>query len=776
MAQKRFGPTRGAGVTIIELEGEKSVEPGALGWCGYAGVLNRGPVGKLIVAQNKTLFHSMCGSRDPDTLLPDACEDYYDNAAGAGGLYLVRVTDGNEVQAFATLYARNPQNASSGDRKLTPMGVLRAHNGGNWGGRLNRYTADMTTPATDLTDISLLTDLTDMKVDEWKGGFLELAELPGIRFPITGNDADEIFVAADQTMKQQYDASGGGDPRYYITRENEGLEVSYLIEDGEENPTSEFALSVFIDGVLMKKYANLSTDPGSTRYWEDIINNDDANFWVEAEDTWTGAHTARVRPANVWGEIASVTELNLNAVINDYTINSVIGGDPTFALGATTDDMVAQKLTCTFTDPTTFDVVSDKFGTIATGEILGVAITPNNKWTPPFTLTAGGSPMQAADNVVINFFPFVPGSLAGGFVYPDKVGNADVKFRIESNDHDTIVAVPGSDLTLAGALTGGEEFLVEAPLAMEGGRDGNSELLDADFQQQAFDVGSSPFNQIFGRNAGLVKLAVPGNTATAVAKSGVAYAAARNYQFRYEIPSGITTDNGAYNHVNNTLGRSDYAVVAFPSFGYKAHPDATEPGMLKLVPLTGQIQGREAAYSRDYNGYHKAAAGLEAVLPHTLKTTITDSAGNDRAFDEELLNPTGIAVIKKLKGNYVIWGDRTLFLDPTWKWKHQREQMSYYENVLRENFDWIVFAINDPVTEKLALAALRSFFEPEWVKRALRGDTFEDAAILKIDGENNTDATRANGDMFADIKLRLADTVERFIIRIGKQGIFDAAA
>ena len=28
-------------------------------------------------------------------------------------------------------------------------------------------------------------------------------------------------------------------------------------------------------------------------------------------------------------------------------------------------------------------------------------------------------------------------------------------------------------------------------------------------------------------------------------------------------------------------------------------------------------------------------------------------------------------------------------------WKHQREQMSYYENVMRENFDWIVFDIND---------------------------------------------------------------------------------
>jgi hypothetical protein len=100
--------------------------------------------------------------------------------------------------------------------------------------------------------------------------------------------------------------------------------------------------------------------------------------------------------------------------------------------------------------------------------------------------------------------------------------------------------------------------------------------------------------------------------------------------------------------------------------------------------------------------------------------------------------------------------------------------MSHYEHVLQENFDWIVFAINDITTEKMALTSLKSYFQPEFTKRALRGKTFEEAAIFKIDAENNTDATRAAGDMYADVSLRLADTVERFIIRIGKQGVFES--
>ena len=99
--------------------------------------------------------------------------------------------------------------------------------------------------------------------------------------------------------------------------------------------------------------------------------------------------------------------------------------------------------------------------------------------------------------------------------------------------------------------------------------------------------------------------------------------------------------------------------------------------------------------------------------------------------------------------------------------------MSYYENDMREKFDWIIFAINDKETEKPAKSALRSYFEPEWKKRALRGDTFADAASIKLDAEINTNATRGAGNMFSEVALRLADTVERFIITMSKLGIFE---
>lgn len=758
MAQKRYGPTRGAGVAVIELEGEKGIEPGALGWCGYAGLLEKGPVGELIMAQNKKVFEKKCGGLIDDSMLPDCASDYYNLANGAGGLMLIRVTDGNELQSSMTLYARMGS-------LLTPMGTLQAHNAGRWGGKENRLTDDMASIG-DLTNITLDTG-TAMETDEWKDGYVELEDVPNTRYPIVSNDdAGVITVAADQTMLDDYNALSGSSLRYYLVVENDGKALSVMIEDGEENPDTEFAMSVYVDGDFVKKYGNLNTDPASGRYWVDVINNDGGNDEIVATNLWTGAHVPAVRPANHYGLIDTVTTTVLTAVIHDMTVNSPGGADPTFAFDSTDDDMVAQKITIAIGAASAMTVTSDKFGALGTGTV-DTAFVPNNKWTPEFTLSDGGTALADGDSVTINYKPFVPDALIGGYCFPDKANAKSTRFRIVDNDHDTVTVADGSDMTVDGAPA--DEFMIVAPLEMAGGRDGHADITDTDYTQQAWDVGGSPFNRIFGKNMGLMKFATPGVTSTAVQKAGVAYAEAKNHQYRYEIPSNVVTEDAAIAQINDTLGRSDFAVVAFPSYGTVPDP-ASSDGKTKVIPVTGMVHGREARIAADYNGYHKAQAGVDAKLPRLLDIPTTDAVLN-----EELLNPVGIAVIKKSKGNFIIWGDRTLNTDPTWKWKHQREQMSYYEHVLQESFDWIIFMINDPENEKLALSALKSFFLPEWLpKRAIRGNTFEEAAVIKLDEELNTDATRAAGDMIAEVKLRLADTIERFIIRIGKQGIFEA--
>lgn len=773
MAQRRYGPTRAAGVVVIEREGEKQITPGALGFAGYAGIMEKGDVGKLLLVTSRSAFDKKCGGIIPESQLPDCARDYYSLANGAGGLLLVRVTDGNERVASQTLYQRN-------GTVLTPMGRVDAKNGGRWGGK-EQFVIGTLTAIGDLGNTTLQLPVamaTTFQTNELKGGYIELPDVPNKRYPITGNTAvGLISVATDQTMSDDYAAAVGTSLRFYIVLENGTKQLTVLIRDGEEAADTEFSLQAFVDGVAGKKYGNLHTDPLNARYWVNVINNDDSNDEIFVTDLITGAHTAAQRPANHYGVIATVTPLILTATIHDFLIQSPGGGDPTFALGTTTDAMYDQTITITMTAATTGTAVSSRFGALGTVTLGTLFDPPNtaggaleNKWAPPFTVTAGGTALAAADVLVIHYKPFRASSLIGGLVYPDKVNAKLTSYRISANTHSTITISAGDMTSVA---TVADRFMVEAALPLANGRDGNADVGDIDYIQQAWNTDSSPFNQTEGKNLGLVKFATPGVTATAVQKAGIAYADAKNHQYRQEIPSNITTEAGALTQVNDTIGRSDYTRVQFPSYVYVPDPEpaAAREGRQKLISATGMIHGREARIAADFDGYHKAEAGVSATLPRILKLPT-----GDVILNEELLNPAGIGVIRKKSGNFVLWGDRTVHVDSNWKFAHQREQMSYYEHVLQESFDFIIFAINDKTTEKQGLSALKGFFLPEFVKRALRGDKFEDAAKIKVDAEINTDATRANGDMFAEVSLRLADTVERFIITIGKQGVFESVA
>jgi hypothetical protein len=765
MAQRRYGPTRGAGTAIIEQEGEKQIEASALGWCAWGGILEKGPTDEMIVCQNKTEFLQKCGSYIDDSYLPDCAFDYYKVANGAGGLLLQRITDGNEVQASKKLYARKADEVV----KRIEMGTIKAHNGGKWGGQYLRGFGTFT-GAGDLTATTIKNVGTSWAKNTLVGGHVQLTGIANSNYLIVSNDPSvdggTITVTAESTISTDF---SGTDYGFYVLLENSGKAVSFKIEDGENNPDTEFAISVFVDGNFFKKYPNLNTNPTSPNYWVNVINNDSSNYAIQAINSWTNDHTPDVRPANEWGKIKTVTSTVITKEISE--IKHTVGDlDSTLTLGTVTEIMLPQTITLSWTSATEATAVSDKFGALGT-VTLGSAFTPSpaNKWCPGFTIVAGGTAPENGDVSVIYFEPFIPSSLVGGYIYPDKANAKLEKYRITANTTSTITIGVG-DLTTSGAI--GDYFLVEYNEELEGGHDGHGTVSDTDYLNGHLSISSSLFNRTEDKGYGLVKIATPGVNSTAVQKAGAAYAEAKNHQYRYEFPSGTTTEVAAMTYINDTLGRNDFVAAAFPSYYSGIDPADTGAGKWKDIPLTGLIHGREARIAANYDGYHKAQAGVDAILPGVLAITT-----GEKVLNEELLNPQGIAVIKKKKGNYVLWGDRNPSVDPTWKWKHQREQMSYYEHVLQENFDWINFMINDPITQPLALVALQSFFKPEWrPKRAIRGNEFEDAARIKVDNEINTDATRAAGDMFSEISLRLADTVERFIIKIGKQGIFESVA
>lgn len=773
MTLRVFGAIQAAGIRIEEQEGQKQLTPGALGWAGYPALFEKGPVGEVGLVTSRAMFDRVYGGIIEDGVAPDACRDYFSAANGAGGLALVRVTDGNEEQASLTLYCRHAD-------ALTTLGTIKAKNGGRWGGKQKKETYDLDSEA-DITNTTLQLPAAvvsaGVKTDEWKGGYIELEDVANSRYEIIGNtSAGLLTVASDQTMRDDMSASPPTELRFYLVLENDSKAVSVLIDDGGEDKSNEFSIKVLVDGAVVKTFENLHVDPDNARYWVDVINNAGDNYEIEAEDLFTGAYVANVRPANHYGKVLSVA---LNVLTIDLTdvefTDAVVATAPTVVvtLGTTTDVHEHQVMTCTFTSATAFDVVSDRFGSLGSGT-TDTEFTGNNKYTPPFTITADAN-YASGDIIVINYKALpVNDALAGGYLYPNKVDTPLLSYRIIGSTHKTITVASGTDLT---AVTDADdEWMVAIATELSGGIDGNADIADTDYSAM-FDVATSPFNDLKGRNLGLIKYGCPGVTATAVQQAGVAYAEAKNHQYRVEVPAATLTETGAIEYVNDTIGRSDYMVCAFPSWADVTHPDpaSSREGKRKTVSLTGKIHGREARIASDYLGYHKAAAGVDAILSGVLALPTGNTVLNG-----ELLNPVGIAIVQKKAGNFVVWGDRTCHRDSSWRFKHKRELMSYYEHVFEDNFDWVIFTINDSASDADVYTAFLDFFTAEFAKRAIRGDSLvggtNPAAIIKVDAELNTDAVRANGDKIAEVSLRLADTTERFIIRIGQQGVFEDVA
>ena len=106
MAERRYGPTDGAGTVVIEKDAEKQIAKGALGTTVYVGVTEKGPVNKLFKCATKKDFLAKAGGYISESFLPDSAFDFFSLGRAAGDLYVLRVTDGTEVPAELSLLGR----------------------------------------------------------------------------------------------------------------------------------------------------------------------------------------------------------------------------------------------------------------------------------------------------------------------------------------------------------------------------------------------------------------------------------------------------------------------------------------------------------------------------------------------------------------------------------------------------------------------------------------------------------------------------------------------
>jgi hypothetical protein len=880
MAERRFGPSRAAGVVVIEKEGQKQITPGALGTTAYTGIVQKGPVGKAFVAFNSKQFRFKAGGFIPQSLLPDAAFDFYNLGVGAGSLWVNRVTDGSERGAARSFHNRRATRSKT-------IG-FEAGNGGRWGGKRQKI-IDVYATVT-ATSVTLANPPTGLKKDELAGGKVKFNAVPGKSFDILSNTALGVLqLPADVNVVTEL--NGSLDQLLSVELENDGLALGLLIKDGQDKPLEEWGLEVYlIEGGVstkVKDFANLNSDPESPNYFQKVINDDpDSEFLVRATDLHIGSITSDIRPANVFGKVLGLTDTVLSAKIHDEVISSVQGatakasplvpgasviddevtlivttagaralGVLTFGanpsdgdsvtlngkiitfktvvatpasqvliggtaeatldnllafINASTDPLLQDKVFAEKVSASVLNVYAQTAGllgnaiaTTSTGGgseptwgaatlaggvnqvwsyesaampfLTGLTVTSGVAFVSPNDFGAGFTLIDATkmstkafalgDTVKLILSPLEVGKLVGGTLVPN-IDERRIKFRIVSNDASTITVKAGSTMTADANL--GDSFRAEYVAELGDGYDGIANLSDLHYVN-VYDTDTSPLKGLRGQNLGLVKLATPGVTSTAVQKAAVLLAESQNWQYRYEIPANVTDEQAAEEFINDQLGRNDFAVVSWPSFAKVQNPIGTG---LKLTSMTGAIHGSEAKVANNFQGYHKAAAGTDVILSNII--ALPDGF-EGKTINEEFLDPVGVNIIKRKEGNFILWGDETLGTSGQ-KFKHKREYLSHIENTFLENFDFIIFSINDAQSDKLLHSAFIAFFTPELAKRAIRGESLSDAVIIKIDNENNTDATRALGQKNAELRIRLADTTKQFIITISELGVTEAAA
>ena len=827
MADRVFGPIRGAGVQVREREPEKNIVQGQLGSTVFMGVFERGLENDITNLPSKKSFtRKMGGLLDPADFnamsfasleAPLASHHFWDHSEGAGFLTCLRVVprtvtaSQDDTPDAATLEVYN--------REASPVrvGRLVAQNGGRWGGSQKTFQGEISgTPGTDFPlDNQLQLDLTSgdltFKVDEYKNGIVHVHGITTKTYTVVSHTADGLFTfAADEDLTSDWAAAGPpSDLNVTIYRDNLNYRgvAKYLsaeFKDGALDPVGRFGLQIRVDGVVYLDWEELSMDDTSPYYWKDVINDDPNNDIVTVEDDFNGNRLAATsRPANRYGESAALTAQTLT--IADPVISGLtVGGNawvPGLSWTAWGSSVVPQRLlvTCTSDAPGSeeFDVTTDigEDGDTppnptrtftATGNLaVGITFTMD-QYTGSFTLSTTSGTVARDDYFYIYLRPLVENELVGGKINPNTASATPRVYSITSNTVSTVSVSAINDLTDGGTNSAGDEYMLQWPEQAMGGYDGNIAGMTTTDYEALLDSGDSPLLKLKSMNMGLVKVAVPGiakpTAALDLQKKVKEICLAYNWMARPEIPDEYEVELDVLDWLNNSYGRFDLAAVFFPSFMYIRDPlalsgsDARE----QLVSVVGMQLGREAMVARNWDGYHKAAAGTEVTLPLIVRAPVLGRPDKPARLNEELLNPAGVNAYRWASGGSTIiaWGDRTLDNTTVYRWKHKREQLSHYENVIIENFDWAIFQINDPEADSDVIAAIHAYFLEEWRKRAIRGETFvggrNPAAIIKMDEENNTDATRAQGDQNMEISLRFADTVERLKFIIGALGLTES--
>lgn len=187
-------------------------------------------------------------------------------------------------------------------------------------------------------------------------------------------------------------------------------------------------------------------------------------------------------------------------------------------------------------------------------------------------------------------------------------------------------------------------------------------------------------------------------------------------------------------YASNSAFYFPWVQAADPQAGYRP----------ALFPPCGFVAGMYAATDAG-RGVWKAPAGIDASLTGALglQVNMTDPQNG-------ILNQLGINCLRQfpIYGN-VIWGARTMAgadaAGSEWKYVPIRRLALFIESSLYSGTQWAVFEPNsEPLWGQVRLS-VGTFMQGLFLKGAFAGTSPQTAYFVKCDGENNPDASVAQG-------------------------------
>jgi phage tail sheath protein FI len=224
-----------------------------------------------------------------------------------------------------------------------------------------------------------------------------------------------------------------------------------------------------------------------------------------------------------------------------------------------------------------------------------------------------------------------------------------------------------------------------------------------------------------------------------------------------------TAENQAATMVGATLPSSSYAAVYYPWIWIAdPSPDAVRGGIKKVPPgasVAGMIVRTDTS-----RGVFKAPAGVAATLAGAV-------ASETRLTNAELDTLAGmnINVTRPVPGSGIAaMGARTRAFGTVDQYVSVRRTINYVKKRAADVSRFALFEPNTPPLWEQLRVANGAFLSELWQIGGLAGLDFSQAFYVKCDGENNTSASIAAGEVHIEIGIAPAFPAEFVVIRVGQ--------